>query len=149
MKTARQFYEGLLGQTVELDHGECVNFTGGFALWQLDHASHILYGKEKAIALPGRDHHWGELYFETDDIEEVYAKVAESGAALAHGIREQPWGQRVFRLYDPDGHIVEIGEPLEAVARRFLKLGLPPEEVSTRISMPLEFVKLVAGRSGE
>jgi uncharacterized glyoxalase superfamily protein PhnB len=31
---------------------------------------------------------------------------------LIHPIVEQAWGQRVFRFYDPDGHAVEVGEPL-------------------------------------
>jgi len=28
----------------------------------------------------------------------------------------EPWGQRVIRFYDPDMHIVEVGESLESVA---------------------------------
>jgi hypothetical protein len=31
---------------------------------------------------------------------------------LIHPILQQAWGQRVFRFYDPDRHIVEIGEPM-------------------------------------
>lgn len=30
---------------------------------------------------------------------------------LIHPIERQAWGQKVFRFYDPDGHIVEVGEP--------------------------------------
>ena len=33
---------------------------------------------------------------------------------LIHPIVEQAWGQRVFRFHDPDGHAVEIGEPIAA-----------------------------------
>jgi hypothetical protein len=60
---------------------------------------------------------------------------------LIHGPREQPWGQRVVRLYDPDGHIVEVGETMEAVAKRFLGKGLSAEETAGRTSIPVEFVR--------
>ena len=42
--------------------------------------------------------------------EEDFARLAGL-ARIVHPIRTEPWGQRVFRLLDPDGHIVEVGEP--------------------------------------
>ncbi len=120
-----------------------MGFIGGFSLWQADHASHILFGRDDAIR-PAHDDHRGEMYFEADDIEEAMALVSRSGARFVHGLVEQPWGQRVFRVYDPDGHIVEIGEPMAAVIKRFLKSGMTIEEVAPRTSMPLEIVKAVA-----
>ena len=33
---------------------------------------------------------------------------------------EYPWGQRDFRLYDPDKHIIEIAEDMNTVIRRFI-----------------------------
>jgi uncharacterized glyoxalase superfamily protein PhnB len=50
------------------------------------------------------------LYFEDDDIEAAFGRVV-GRVDLIHAIQVQAWGQRVFRFYDPDGHIVEIGEP--------------------------------------
>jgi len=32
------------------------------------------------------------------------------GLEILHGIRDLPW-QKIFRIYDPDKHIIEIGEP--------------------------------------
>jgi hypothetical protein len=61
-----------------------------------------------------------------------------------HPVVEQPWGQRVFRVYDPDGHVVEIGEPMDAVIRRFLEQGMTVEEAAPRTSMPLEIVRAIA-----
>jgi len=37
-------------------------------------------------------------------------------------------------------HIIEVGESMESVARRFLSKGLSIEETAKRISMPEEFV---------
>jgi hypothetical protein len=66
-----------------------------------------------------------------------------------HPIREQPWGKRMMRLYDPDDHIVEIGEPMEAVVWRFYQQGLSIELISKRSSMPPEFVERVIEEHGE
>lgn len=49
VQKSRQFYESLLEQKVELDHGECVAFAGGFSLWLADHASRILFRREGLI----------------------------------------------------------------------------------------------------
>jgi hypothetical protein len=50
----------------------------------------------------------------------------------------------VFRVYDPDGHIVEIGEPMPVVIHRFLAQGMSAEEAAERTSMPLEIVQKIA-----
>jgi hypothetical protein len=60
-----------------------------------------------------------------------------------HKIIEQPWGQRVMRFYDPDDYIIEIGEPIEVVIKRFAAQGLVTEEISEKSSMPVEYVKMV------
>jgi hypothetical protein len=87
--------------------------------------------------------HWGELYFELDELDPIYQRLHEAGVEFIHPIREQPWGQRVMRLYDPDGHIVEIGESMEAVVWRFYKQGLSIDLVGEKSSMPREFVERV------
>ena len=37
-----------------------------------------------------------------------------------HPVKEHSWGQRVVRFYDPDRHIIEVGENMKVVCRRFL-----------------------------
>jgi catechol 2,3-dioxygenase-like lactoylglutathione lyase family enzyme len=85
----------------------------------------------------------GELYFETESIETVFQRVQQAGVKFVHVLREQPWGQRVMRLYDPDGHVIEVGEPMEAVVWRFHKQGLAIDGIVTKCSMPQEFVEHV------
>jgi hypothetical protein len=63
---------------------------------------------------------------------------------LLHPLREQPWGQRVFRCFDPDGHIVEVGEPMPVVIGRYLSQGMSVEEATERTSMPLDIVRQIA-----
>ena len=66
-----------------------------------------------------------ELCFETKDFDEFLKKlnsrpdIRRLGDVVEHG-----WGQRVVRLYDPDGHLIEAGEDMEMVVRRFLASGI-------------------------
>lgn len=140
---SRQFYEELLGQTVLMDHGPNVGFAGGFTIWQVDHAFGIIFEREPDH-LGQLGHENLELYFETEDVDAVWAVLSDASVQMVHPLREQPWGQRVFRCYDPDGHTVEIGEPMSSVIRRFLGQGLSASQVSERTSMPEELVRQIS-----
>ena len=139
---SRQFYEGLLGQKVLMDHGLNVGYVGGFALWQAEHAHQIIFGRPGKARRLGYDN--CELYFETDQLDAMWTRLSEAGVQIVHPLVEQPWGQRVFRVYDPDGHIVEMAEPMPAVILRFLSQGMSVEQIAQRTSMPLEIVKQMA-----
>jgi catechol 2,3-dioxygenase-like lactoylglutathione lyase family enzyme len=139
---SRSFYEGLLCQAVAMDHGQNVGFAGGFAIWERDHAWGVIHGRP-----PERDREVQEeveLYFEADDLTAVADQLAGAGVPFVHPLREQPWGQRVLRVRDPDGYVVEIGEPMSAVVQRFLNQGLTLSEVAARTSMPFDVVSQVA-----
>ena len=57
-----------------------------------------------------------------------------------HPIKEHSWGQRVVRIHDPDKHIIEIGENMKAVCKRFLDSGMTPEAVAKRMDVPIKFI---------
>ena len=82
-----------------------------------------------------------ELYFETESLDEIFNDLKNQKTEFLHEIEEQPWGQRVLRFYDPDKHIIEIGETMEAVIIRFYKQGHSFEEIVEKSSMPKEFVE--------
>jgi catechol 2,3-dioxygenase-like lactoylglutathione lyase family enzyme len=134
---ARKFYEELLGQRVQMDFGVNVSFEGNLAIHQRAHYQSLL-GDQFPIA---RKTHNFELYFETEDLVETDRRLKEAGIRYVHETCEQPWGQRVMRVYDPDDHIVEIGETMEAVCIRFHQQGMTAEQVSQRTGMPVEFVQ--------
>ena len=60
--------------------------------------------------------------------------------AYVHPVKEHAWGQRAVRFYDPDRHILEVGENMKTVCRRFLDSGLTPEQTAARMDVPLKFV---------
>lgn len=137
---SKEFYENVLKQEVEIDHGENVAFKGGFAIHDIEHFQ-SLTGKSMDEKCFSKD--FMELYFEVKDINKLEAKLESLNVKFVHKIREQPWGQRVMRFYDPDNYIIEIGEPLEYLIKRLQAKGLSCEEISVKSSMPIEFVKTI------
>ncbi|WP_051444969.1 VOC family protein [Desulfocurvus vexinensis] len=145
MAAARAFYEQALDQQVLFEVGDqYVSYAGGLALWQLASALEAVRGEAPPSpgAPLGRDNF--ELYFETHDLPAAWERLARAGARPLHEMREMPWGQRCLRVQDPDGHIVEVAEPLPLVIRRFLDQGLSPEQVAERTMTTLEMVQAVA-----
>lgn len=137
---SRHFYEDLLGQQVDMDLGVNVGYVGGFAIWEIESAFSMIYhhAPEARERLGGDNL---ELYFETEALDAVQQRLSETGVKLVHEIYEQPWGQRALRVYDPDGHIVELGEPMPFVMKRMLDQGMDKEEISARTFMPLPVVE--------
>ena len=83
----------------------------------------------------------GELYFEEDDFDGFLSRLEGlPDIRYVHPALEHPWGQRAVRFYDPDGHIIEVGENMKNVCRRFLDSGMTPEETAKRMDVPLKFV---------
>jgi catechol 2,3-dioxygenase-like lactoylglutathione lyase family enzyme len=135
MERSRAFYTGLLDQTVKFDFGANVAFEAGFAIHRQDHFSSLLDGRP--VRTGGND---AELYFEHDDVAEFVAKLSTAGVELVHAAREQPWRQLVVRFYDPDRHIIEVGESMEHLVRRLRASGMEPDGISQATGMPTEFI---------
>ena len=134
------FYEKVLGLRVALDFGANKVLEGGLALQTLD--SWCGFIESDAVSFGGNA---CEVYFEEDDFDAFAERLAAHDVAYAHPVKEHPWGQRAVRIYDPDGHIVEVGESMRAVCRRFLDSGMTPEQVSARMDVPLDYVEEQTG----
>lgn len=136
IEVSKSFYSRLFDQNVVLDLGKNVTLSGGFAL-QEDFA--WLTGLEAGSVI-SRSHNM-ELYFETDDFDGFLKKLGSCpGVELVHPPMTHDWHQQVVRIYDPDGHMIEIGEAMDTVARRFMDLGHSIEETAGLIQHPVEFV---------
>ena len=57
-------------------------------------------------------------------------------------LTEYEWGQRSVRFYDPDKHIIEVGENMKVVVKRFLSSGLSVGETMEKSRFPREFVEM-------
>ncbi len=140
IELSKRFYRELFGLETAADFGENAVLTGGLVL------------QEKTLweSWIGRDVSRGgcdaELYFEESDLDGFLRKLEESPFSPEYLNRciEHSWGQRVVRIFDPDRHVIEIGEPMEAVARRFLASGMSPRETAEKTQMLLSEVENIA-----
>lgn len=137
VEASKQFYGALFDQTVILDLGKNVTFSGGFAIqedfdWLTDIPSDSIVEKS----------HNMELYFEVEDLDVFLQKLkAYPQIEYVSPPKTHEWKQRVVRIYDPDYHIIEIGESMAVIARRYLAQGHSVEETSKIIRHPVDFVR--------
>jgi catechol 2,3-dioxygenase-like lactoylglutathione lyase family enzyme len=140
VQVSKRFYSGVLGQKITMDFGANVTFEGGLSIWQTDYALNIIF-KDKAKQVPVGANN-AELYFECSGIDAFFEHIKQQ-VNVIHPVEEHPWGQRGFRIYDPDGHIVEFGEPMSETVLRLHQQGLSFDEVAAKSMMPPEFIKAV------
>ena len=111
IKKSKDFYEKVVGLKVISDYETIVFFENHFVIHNANALLKTIFKKKKILNLKrGRKNI--EIYFETDDISRSYDEIRRSGVRIIHGIEEQAWGQKVFRFFDIDNHLVEIGEAL-------------------------------------
>ena len=143
VKLARKFYEDLFGLEVFQDYGINISFSCGISLQQ---EFDMIIGIPKETIVP-KPHNM-ELYFEEDNFDSFVKKLNSYKGIklLSDGAKEAPWGQRSIRFYDLDGHIIEVGENMKAVIKRFQKSGMTLEEVSKRMQVSVsDLEKLLNG----
>ena len=140
MKKAVAFYEEVIGDRVVMNFGENVQFSGGFALQEMKKWKEMIHTDD--VRCKSND---AELYFEEKDFDDFLEYLKEfPEIEYVHPVEEAPWGQRIVRFYDPDFHIIEVGEPLDAVIKRLFESGMTVEQVSEKSQYPIEYVKRFA-----
>ena len=60
---------------------------------------------------------------------------------LVHPPMTHAWQQRVVRLYDPDWHMIEVGESMEHIALRLLDEAVPWRKPPLSSHHPTDFVE--------
>ncbi|MCT4508212.1 MAG: glyoxalase/bleomycin resistance/dioxygenase family protein [Tepidibacter sp.] len=138
VNVSKRFYQELFNQKVVLDLGKNVTFNGGFAIqedfaWLVDLPVGSVIEKSNNM----------ELYFEVDDFDEFMQRLEKhKNIEYVHQPKKHEWQQRVVRIYDPDYHIIEIGESIGVIAKRYLNEGYSIEQTSQIIQHPTDFVKM-------
>lgn len=136
---SKNFYEELFGLEVIQDYGINISF-GGLSLQQ---EFDWLTGVPKESVL--EKSHNMELYFEEEDFDGFIAKLEQRGDIhyMGGGVKEAEWGQRSVRFYDLDGHIIEVGENMKMVVKRFLDSGMSLEETSKRMDVSITELEII------
>ncbi len=143
IEASKKFYMDLFGLKIVEDYGANVAFRGGLALQTLDTWADFIEKQPKDIAIGSNDK---ELYFEENNLDKLIKKLDAQGVKYVHPVREYPWGQRAVRFYDPDGHIIEVGESMRFAIKRLLKQGMSAEQVAQKTMQSPESVRQIAAR---
>ena len=130
-----EFYKKVLGLSVIMDFGANKTLTGGLCLQTLESWENFIGTNEISFGANN-----AEIYFEEDDFDAFTETLREFDIQYVHPIKEHRWGQRVVRFYDPDKHIIEVGENMKSVCRRFLDSGMTREQTAERMDVPMKFI---------
>ena len=100
------FYKELFGLQVRNDFGGNVILTEGLVLqdrkiWESLVDVEVKNGGNASV-----------IYFVENNLEAFQEKLDQSNFEInyLHRLKVHEWGQKAIRLYDPDGHLIEIGE---------------------------------------
>ena len=129
------FYQNVFGLRIITDFGANKTLTGGLVLQTAETWQQFI--EDRSVQFGGNN---AEIYFEEDHFDQFIEKLKCCDIEYVHPVKEHSWGQRVVRIYDPDRHIIEVGENIKFVCRRFLESGMTPEEIAERMDVPLKFV---------
>lgn len=110
---SKKFYAEILGIKITNDLGTIVFFENSFVLHCAKSILSTVFKRQSVDEISKAQGGNNVLiYFECenqDELESTFNDV-KGHISLIHDIEIQEWGQKVFRFYDPDGHIVEFGE---------------------------------------
>ena len=108
IKRSKAFYKELFGLDVILDNDGNVILSEGLVLQDAKIWKSFI-GKD---IIP--ENHAAELYFEEADMEGFIRKLENCNFPIRYVNRlmVHSWGQKVVRFYDPDGNLIEVGNPM-------------------------------------
>jgi catechol 2,3-dioxygenase-like lactoylglutathione lyase family enzyme len=136
IETSRSFYEDLFGLKVISDYGKNIVFSCRLALQE--EFDKLISISEREIVAKSNN---AEIVFEESDFDSFLEKLqSHPDVACLGDVKEQSWGQRVIHFYDPDGHLIEVGEDMKVVARRFLNEEMSIEQAAKRMDLSIELL---------
>ena len=149
LQKSKALYQTILGQTeMTMDTPDMVSFgTHEFTPISLSPANLFEQGREGTwfsvkMRLAPKTNNF-QLYFETNDIEGLTKKIkaTEGIEVLYTGEVAPSFPQRGIRFYDYDGHLIEVSESLQVLARRLMAEGFSIEKVAETFGDTVETIQ--------
>lgn len=133
MEQSLRFYKDLFKQDVSLDLGLNKTLTCGLTL-QAHFDKLAGFAPETMTYRP----HTMELYFETENFDDFITLLdAHPEIERLSEPETFPWLQRGIRIYDPDGHLIEVSESMYFVACKQFDMGKSVEETAELVQHPI------------
>jgi len=83
------------------------------------------------------------LYFETEDIDGAARKFMSQNIEFLHHLKTEPWGQKTFRFFDPDHHLIEIGESMDTFVHRIFQETGSLKATTQKTGIPAEMIRTI------
>ncbi|MBT8508554.1 hypothetical protein AZH53_09070 [Methanomicrobiaceae archaeon CYW5] len=141
---SRAVYEGCFGQIPALETERMVSYKSGLAVWEAEYARTVLYG-DPMSGMGTATRHGAEVWFECDDLAPCLHAVTCEGLTFLHPVREEPWGQMTFRCFDPDGHLIEVGETVAGFIGRMHREGMSVAAIAEKTGVAEPVIEEVLG----
>jgi predicted enzyme related to lactoylglutathione lyase len=143
IEISKSFYQHIFDFTLKHDFGENIVFKEGLSLWQKKRAQTIIFGKKHDEEAKNYNKQT-ELYFESNSIENLWTKIKKySDINIIHDLREEHWGQKTIRIFDPDGFIIEIAEPMDHLVKRLHEKKMSIRDISHKTQLPFNEIKQI------
>ena len=140
MERSLRFYRNLFGQEVTQDLGWNKTLTCGLTLQE--HFDELAGFPAKTMKYQPNTM---ELYFETETFDMCHGFLTllrkYPDVELLHEPKTFPWLQRGVRIFDPDGHLIEVSESMYSVARAQFRQGKTVAETAGLIQHPQHVVE--------
>jgi len=108
-----RFYTEVLGIPLKHrapDYAQLATENTRLALYTREAMSRTL---DQPLARPDPDAPGFEIGFLVPDVERAFEALTSAGAIGVQEPTTRPWGQRTAYLRDPDGHLIELAQPLD------------------------------------
>lgn len=134
---SKAFYKEMFAMETKVDFGENAILSSGLVLQQKD-----VWEFTTNMKVENKTNNC-QLYFESDNLDLFLGKIDTCSfeIEIATDLIERSFGQRLIRIYDLDGHLIEVAETEESVVRRFLNMGMAAEEVAEKMRLPVDCIE--------
>ena len=106
LRAALRFYRDLLGAEVKYEFPAPDGEPGYVALDLGD--AHLGIGRDPGMTAEPSPRF--SLWVYADDCDAAVERLRAGGATIVEEPADQPWGERLARVLDPDGNVVLIGQ---------------------------------------
>ena len=76
-----------------------------------------------------------------EDIKAFSGILEDNKVKFLHRLHIENWQQMTIRFFDPDFHLIEVGESMKTLVTRLKQEGNSSDEISKLTLLNIEFVK--------
>lgn len=132
IEKTKEFYTSILKIRVIADLGANATFTGGLSVQTEESWIEFTGSNKNDFTYQGNV---AEYYFEEENFDDFIDRLKQENVDIIGEVVTMPWGQKVVRFYDPDKHIIEVGEELSVLVKRLNNEGMSVDEIVKKTFM--------------